>query len=88
MENKSTIVVRFKRPGRRDHGEVGRRRSRCIGEDAHRRQRQLDGDEAGCGVEIVLVRFIDDPERVNHFLGAHLPGGARVVRGEVSPDGP
>ena len=34
------------------------------------------------------VRFIDDPERVNHFFGAHLPGGARVVTGEVSPDGP
>ena len=34
------------------------------------------------------VRFIEDPERVNHFLDAHLPGGARVVTGEVSPDGP
>jgi hypothetical protein len=33
------------------------------------------------------VRFIEEPERVNHFLDAHLLGGARVVTGEVSPDG-
>ncbi len=32
------------------------------------------------------VRFIEDPERVNHFLDAHLLGGARVVTGQLSPD--
>ena len=32
------------------------------------------------------VRFIEEPERVNHFLDAHSVGGARVVRGDISPD--
>ncbi len=30
-------------------------------------------------------RFVDEPERVNHFLDPHTVGGARVVRGDVSP---
>jgi ectoine hydroxylase-related dioxygenase (phytanoyl-CoA dioxygenase family) len=33
------------------------------------------------------VRFIDAPDRVNHFHDCHLLGGARVVRGEISPEG-
>ncbi len=33
------------------------------------------------------VRFIDGPERVNHFQDSHELGGARVVMGEVSPEG-
>ena len=33
------------------------------------------------------VRFVELPERVNHFLDAHIIGGARVIRGDISPDG-
>lgn len=33
------------------------------------------------------VRFVEGLERVNHFLDAHAVGGARVVRGAISPDG-
>lgn len=34
------------------------------------------------------VRFIDPPERVNHFHDAHMPGGAGVVQSaEISPRG-
>jgi hypothetical protein len=32
------------------------------------------------------VRFIDEPEYVNHFLDSHMVGGARVVTGDISPD--
>lgn len=33
------------------------------------------------------VRFVDEPLKVNHFLDAHLIGGARVVNdGVISPD--
>lgn len=33
------------------------------------------------------VRFIDPPERVNHFVDAHLKGGARVIRdAEPAPE--
>ena len=32
------------------------------------------------------ARFVEDPGRVNHFLDAHIVGGARVVRGDISPD--
>jgi hypothetical protein len=33
------------------------------------------------------VRFIDAPEQVNHFHDSHELGGARVVQGEISPEG-
>jgi ectoine hydroxylase-related dioxygenase (phytanoyl-CoA dioxygenase family) len=33
------------------------------------------------------VRFVDLPERVNHFLDAHCPGGARIIRSDIMPDG-
>jgi ectoine hydroxylase-related dioxygenase (phytanoyl-CoA dioxygenase family) len=33
------------------------------------------------------ARFVDLPERVNHFLDAHIIGGARIVRGDIAPDG-
>jgi hypothetical protein len=33
------------------------------------------------------VRFIDPPEQVNHFHDSHELGGARVVQGEISPEG-
>jgi hypothetical protein len=33
------------------------------------------------------VRFVDLPARVNHFVDAHLLGGARIVHGEITPDG-
>jgi ectoine hydroxylase-related dioxygenase (phytanoyl-CoA dioxygenase family) len=33
------------------------------------------------------VRFVDQPERVNHFVDAHVVGGARIIRGaEPAPD--
>lgn len=31
------------------------------------------------------VRFVDAPERVNHFVDSHQLGGARIVRGAVTP---
>ncbi len=31
------------------------------------------------------VRFVEEPERVNHFLDSHQLGGARIVRGAISP---
>jgi len=34
------------------------------------------------------IRFVGAPQRVNHFRGAHLVGGARVVDdGDISPSG-